>query len=299
MHLQPVVQSPQTVHATQIQPGVQPAATQVMVVHPSNQVQYQLHMSQGWTNPRLNTAQMAMTRQAWKSDKKVNGDRSGWNQEKVRLQQQYQLLYSEYQAALVQIQTLNLQHNELDRKLKIDQWKYQELNNKYMIGIQIEQNKYKALEKVHNETCIQLRNEKGKCNALNIKLEESSKKLMNEQEKFKVLTRIHAESKKILHNARQKREEVANVVDSKSKSINIKQIDAGTVILEEQPGESTLNGPVLDRGNVTSQTSRTTTHDSMQVNEAIALSERSNNLVVPPGFGGSTQISSQASGTME
>jgi len=301
MHLQPVVQSPQAVHTTQIQPGVQPSATQVMVVHPSNQVHYQLHMSQGWTNPRLNTAQMAMERQTWKSEKKVNGngDWSGWNQEKLRLQQQYQLLHSEYQAALVQIQTLTLKHKELDRKLKIDQWKYQELNNKYMIGIQIEQNKNKALSKVYNETCIQLRNEKGKCNALNIKLEESSKNLRNEQQKYKVLSRIHAETKKILHNIRQKRDEVAYVVDSKGKSVDMKQFDAGTVMLKEQPGESALNGPVLDRVNVTLQASRTTTHDSMQAKEAIAHSERSNHLIVPPGFGGSTQISSQASGTVE
>merc|ERR1719285_242541 len=271
-----------------------------MVVHPSNQVQYQLHMSQGWSNPQLNTAQVAMSRQAWKPDKRLNGngDRSGWNRENVRLQQQYQLLHSEYQAALVQIQTLTLQHKELDRRLKLDWWKYQELNNKYMIGIQIEQNKYNALSKVHNETCIQLRNEKGKCNALNIKLEESSKNLRNEQQKYKVLNRIHAETKKILQSVRQKRNEV-NVVDSKSKSIGMKQFDTGTAIMEEQPRESTLTGPVLESGNVALQASRTTTHDSMQANEAIAHSERSNHLIVPPGFGGSTQVSSQASGTVE
>merc|ERR1719285_800950 len=271
-----------------------------MVVHPSNQIQYQLRMNQaGWRNQQLNTAKMTMACQ-WKSDNKVqtDGDRSGWNQENVRLQQQYQLLHSEYQAALVQIQTLTLQHKELDRRLKLDWWKYQELNNKYMIGIQIEQNKYNALSKVHNETCIQLRNEKGKCNALNIKLEESSKNLRNEQQKYKVLNRIHVETKKILQSVRQKRNEV-NVVDSKSKSIGMKQFDTGTAIMEEQPRESTLTGPVLESGNVALQASRTTTHDSMQANEAIAHSERSNHLIVPPGFGGSTQVSSQASGTVE
>jgi len=168
-----------------------------------------------------------------------------------------------------------------------------------MIGIQAEQNKYSALSKVYNETCIQLRNEKGKCNALSIKLEESSKNLRNEQQKYNVLTRIHAETKKILHGVQQKRDEVAEDVNSKSKSSDMKQLNAGNVILEEQRGESTHNGGVLERVNVVFQESSVTPHYSMPANEAIAQSGKSNHLVVPPGFGGSTQVSAQAAVTVE
>merc|ERR550534_1906455 len=86
-----------------------------MVVHPSNQVQYQVQMNRaGWSNQQLNTAQMTMACQTWKSDNKVPTEMD-WcrlQQENVRLQQQYHLLQSEYQAALVQIQTLTLQQTE-------------------------------------------------------------------------------------------------------------------------------------------------------------------------------------------
>merc|ERR550534_2936260 len=211
LQLQPVMQPTPTFHSAQIQPTVQPNQTHVMVVHPSNQIQQQLYISQtGLTNPRSNTDRMKMACQAWKSDNKVQNDanRCRWQQEKVILQQQYQLLHAEYQTALVHIQTLTLQHQELDKKLKINHCKYQDLNNTYMITMQREQNK-------HNETCIQLRDEKGKCNALTIKLEESTKKLRNEQQKYGVLSRIHAETKKILQSARQKGNGVVKCIESK------------------------------------------------------------------------------------
>merc|ERR1719193_1751043 len=206
-----------------------------MVVHPTNQVQYQVHMNQaGWSNQQLNTAQMTMACQTWKSDKKLptDGDWCRWQQETVRLQQQYQLLHSEYQAALVQIQTLTLQHSELDKKLNMDQWKYQELNNKYQIAMQAQQNKYNVLSSMHTETSNQLRSEKGKCSALTIELEESTMNLKNEQRKYKVLSAIHAETKKTLHSIRQKRVEVGNAIESKSKSVSIQgQFDAVHQIL--------------------------------------------------------------------
>merc|ERR1719397_2272548 len=147
-----------------------------MVVHPSNQIQYQLRMNQaGWRNQQLNTAKMTMACQ-WKSDNKVqtDGDWCRWQQESVRLQQQYQLLHSEYKAALLHIQTLTLQ--------------YSELNNKYMIALQMEQNKYNVLSNMHTKTSNQLCIEQNKCNVLIVELEESTKNLKNEQQKYEELS---------------------------------------------------------------------------------------------------------------
>jgi len=302
MQLQPVVQPAHTLHATQIQRTAQPNPTQVMVVHPSNQVQYQLHMSQaGWTNPQFNTAQMTMARQTWKSDKKEQNDGGWclWQQERVRLQQQYQLLHSEYNAALVQIQNLTVQQEELGKKLKMEQWKYQELNNKYFIDMQTEQNKYDVLNNMHNETCIQLRDEKGKCNALSIKLEESSKNLKNEQQKYILLSRIHAETKKILHSLRQKRDEVVNDIDSKNKSIIDKdQYEAVSPILSRAQSVKS-NEPCSEHVPAGLHRSHSSTRDLMQAAGANAFSERINHLVVPPGFERRIRVSGQGVGKVE
>merc|ERR1719397_2426209 len=170
----------------------------------------------------------------WKSDNKVQTDGAWcrWQQESVRLHKQYQLLHSEYKAALLQIQTLSLQYSELDKKLKIDQWKYQELNNKYMIAIQIEQNKYNVLSNMHTETSNQLCIEQNKCNVLTVELEESTKNLKNEQQKYEELSALHAETKKTLHNMRQKDEQVLKVINSKNKSTSNKgQYDSKHQIL--------------------------------------------------------------------
>merc|ERR1719320_2224899 len=254
-----------------------------MVVHPSNQVQYQVQMNQaGWSNQQLNTAQMTMACQTWKSDKKVptDGDWCRWQQENVRLQQQDQLLHSEYQAALVQIQTLTLQQNELNKKLKMDQWKLQELHNKYMLAIQVEQNNYNVLRNVHTETSNQLRSEQGKCNALSIELEESKKNLKNEQQKYEVLSAIHAETKKNLHSIQQKRHDVGNAIDNTGKpASDIGKYDAVNPILpRELPVNPTLNE------NVPAGVSLSSTVDPIQSAGASASSEISNRLVIPPGF---------------
>merc|ERR1719397_132929 len=255
-----------------------------MVVHPSNQIQYQLHMNQaGWTNPQPNTAQMAMGFETWKPEKKVNTnvDWCRQNQEKVRLQQQYQLLHTEFEAALIQIQTLTLQHKELDKKLKMDQWKHQELNNKYVLDMQTEQSKYNALSNMHTETCIQLRNEKGSCNALSVKLEESKKSLKNEQQKYEVLSRIHAETKKILHSVRQKRDEVVTIVNKNSKVGDLDQYDAkNPTLLRERCVKSTPNKPYLEY----TPASNSITHDHIKVAAVKSYSERCSHLVSPPGF---------------
>jgi len=307
LQLQQVVQPTQAIHATQIRPACQPNQTQVMVVHPTNHGQHQLHMSQvGWTDPRLNTARMMKACQTWKSEKKVqnDADRCRWQQEKAILQQQYQLLHSEYQAALVHIQNLALQHGELDKKLKMDQCKYQELNKTYVISMQREQNKYNALNNMYNETCIQLRNEKGKCNALNIKLEESARKLSNEQLKYKVLNRIHAETKKILHSARQKGDDVAKFIESKNKSSG-DQDQYKTLSLNsssEQPVMSSLKDePYMEHVPVRVDGSQSSSHDPMKAEGEYAFCERSKHLVVPPGFerSSSTSASGPGAGNVE
>jgi len=296
IQLQPVVQAGQTVHAIQMQP----TQTQVMVVHPSKKVQYQLGMNQaGLSNQHIHTAQMTMAHR--KSDKKVHYDEDWcrWNQEKVRLQQGYQILRSEYQRAINQIQTLTLQSRDLDRKLKMEQWKYQELNNKYKIDMEKEQNKYNALSKVHTKTCILLRHENDKCKALRGKLEESSKNLKKERQKYKVLSNIHSDTKQMLDLFRQKGEDVVNftAVAVKNKFIaNEKHDVAKTVLLKERQGESRLK-PCLELVPAELSASHLSNHDPMRAAGEKSLSERSNHLVVPPGFEGSTLVSGQ--GTAE
>jgi len=303
IQLQPMVQSAHPVYANQLQPTVQPNPPQLTFVHPSNQVQHPLHMSQaGWMNPRLNTAEKKMACQTWKYEKKADNDGylGRWQQEKVRLHQQQQMLHSQYRAALVQIRTLTLQHIEMGKKFKIKQWKYQELNNKYVIDMQTEQNKYNVLRNLHSETCMQLRDEKGKCNDLSTKLEESSKNLKNEQQKYKVLSRIHAETKKILHSQWLKRNEVGNVIDRKNKSIIDNDHEVVNANLSKNLYvKSTLNGSCLEYAPVGLHGSHSSTHDPMQAAVANAFSERSNHLVVPPGFGRSTQVSGQCTGKAE
>jgi len=294
------VQAEQRVHAIQIQPTVQPTQTQVMVIHPSNKVQYQLGMNQaGLSDQHVHTAHMTMAHR--KSDKKVHYDEDWfrWNQEKVRLQQGYQILRSEYQNAINQIQTLTLQSKELDRKLTTDQWKYQELNNKYKIDMETEQNKYNALRKVHAKTCMQLRHENNKCKALRDELEKSSKNLKNERQKCEDLRKIHSDTKQILELFRQKGENVVNftAIDVKNKFIaNEKHDGVKTVLLKERPGESRLK-PCLEHVPAELSASHSSNHNPMRAAGENSLSERSNHLVVPPGFEGSTMALGQ--GTAE
>lgn len=296
MQFQPMVQPAQTVHASQIQPAMQPSQTQMMVVHPSNQIQYQLRMNQaGWRNQQLNTAKMTMACQ-WKSDNKVqtDGDWCRWQQECVRLQQQYQLLHSEYRAALVQIQTLTLHYSELDKKLKIEQWKNQELNNKYMIAIQMEQNKYNVLSNMHTETSNQLCIEQNKCNVLSVELEESTKNLKNEQQKYEELSALHAETKKTLHNMRQKDEEVGKVIDNKSNSASDKgQYDSKHQILSNDGlVKPILIEPHLEHLTV-GQRGSLSNIDPTDTTGGDTSTERESHLIIPPGFERCTQLSGQ------
>jgi len=294
LELQPVMQPTPTFHFAQTQPARQPNQTHVMVVHPSNQIQQQLYMSQAGL-PRLNTDRMKMGCQALRSDNKVQNDanRCRWQQEKVILQQQYQLLHAEYQTALVHIQTLTLQHKELDKKLKINQCKYQELNNTYVITMQREQNKYNALSNMYNETCIQLRDEKGRCNALTIKLEESTEKLRNEQQKYGVLSRMHTETKKFLHSARQKQNGVAECIESKNKSDGDKD-KYETVSLNlssERQVKPSLKETYFERAPVSGDETQSSTYNNVKAAGANKLCEGIKHLVVPPGFEMSTRVS--------
>jgi len=292
---QHVVKPSHTVHVTQLPSALLPSQGQIMVVHPSHQMQYQMHMNPaGWSNQQMNNAQMRMACQTWKSDKKVPKGVNMFRgqQENVRLQQQFELLHSEYQAALIQIQTLTLQHSELDKKLKIDQWKYWELNNKFMIAMQSEQSKYKVLSKIHSETSNQLHREQDKCNALSINLEESTKNLKNEQKKYKALSAIHAETKKNLRSMRQKRDEGGNVVGSKRKIESDKSgfemaHQIASIELSAQPVEYS---PIAPRWNISSTT------DCIQTTGGNISNERKNHLIIPPGFERCTRISGTSAG---
>jgi len=252
-------------------------------------------MSQaGLTNPRLNTDRMKMACQAWRSDKQVQNDanRCRWQQEKVILQQQYQLLQAEYQTALVHIQTLTLQHKELNEKLKINLCKYQELNNTYVISMQREQNKYNALSNLHNETCIQLRDEKDRCNALTIKLEESTKKLRNEQQKYGVLRSMHAQTKKFLHSAQQNRNGSVECIESKNKSIGDKDKyeTVGLNLPGERPVKPSLKETYFAHVPVSGDETVSSTYNTVKTAGANKLCEGIKLLVVPPGFERSTRV---------
>lgn len=242
----------------------------------------------GFTNQRLNTDRMKIGCQTWQSDHNVQNDanRCRWQQEKAILQQQYQLLHAEYQNAHVHIQNLALQHRELDKKLKINQFKYQELNNTYVISMQQEQNKYNALSNMHNETCIQLRDEKGKCSALTVKLEDSTKKLMREQKKYEVLVRIHTETKKILHSVRQKQNGVVQCIESKNESDCDKE-KYETVSLNssgERCVKTSLKETYMEYVSVSGDESQSSTHEPVEAAGANEFCEKSKHLVVPPGF---------------
>lgn len=304
IQVQPMVQQAHTGHASQIHPSVLPPQRQLMVVHPSNQVQYQMNMNQaGWRNQQMNTAQMTMAYQTWKADKSVPTDVNlyRWQQENVRLQQQYQLLHSEYTAALIQIQTLTLQHNELDKKLKIDQWKYRELNNKFMIAMQSEQGKYNVLSNMQTETSNQLHREQGKNNALSINLEESTKNLKNEQKKYRALSAKHAETKQTLELMRQKRDEEGEVFESKSKFESDKgEFKVGhQIVSRERPAKPMLEKSNLQDLPIAPRGSLSSTIDPIQINGGNATTERSNHLIIPPGFESCTRISGEGVGKLD
>jgi len=304
IQVQPMVQPAHSVHASQIQPTVLPSQRQLMVVRPSNQVQYQINMNQaGLRNQQLNTAQMTMAYQTWKADKRVPTDVNlfRWQQENVRLQQQYQLLHSEYQAALIQIQTLTLQHNELDKKLKIDQWKYQELNNKFMIAMQSEQSKYNVLSNIHTETSNQLHREQGKNNALSINLEESTKNLKYEQKKYEALSAKHAATQQTLELMRQKRDEEGKVFESKSKFESDKgELEVGHQIVSRER----LAKPILEKSHLQDLPiepcgSLSSTIDPLRITGGNASSERSNHLIIPPGFESCTRVAGEGIGKLK
>jgi len=299
VQLQPVMHPVHTVHSSQMQPVMQPSQTQLMVVHPSSHLQYQLQMNKaGWSNQQSNTAQMTMACQTLNSENKLPMDcnyvRS--QQENLRLQRQYQLLQSEYQAALIQMQTLTLQHTELDKKLKMDQRKYLELNNKYMIAMQSEQTKYNVLKNIHTETSNQLHREQGKCNALSVELEESRKSLKNEQLRYKFLTAVHAEAKKTLLSARQEHHEVrSSACESESKhasdkcNADVHQLSWKKPATKPNSKECNLElVPEHCHWNLSNAT------ENRETTGAKAFCKRRNGLVIPPGFESCTRVSTGA-----
>jgi len=291
MQLQPVVQPTQTVHPAQVHPVMQPSQAQVMVVHPPNTMHYQVQMNQaGWSNQQLNTAQMTMAYGMWKSDNKVPCE-SDWQrlqQEGALRQQQYQMLQTEYQAALSQIETLKVKLSELEKNLKIDQWKHQELNNKYIFAIQSEQNKYQILNNMHIATTNQLRAERCKYDAMSIELQESANNLENERRKYGVLNAMYAETKKNLLSVRQKQEKQVNENDKKNKSVNDQSSrNVECQIFSKERLENLHSGERSRHEHGTEDFVGTIagTNNPSQTSGVIPSSERGNHLVIPPpGF---------------
>jgi hypothetical protein len=295
---QPLVQPVQTVHASQLQPVVQPSQTQLFVVPPPNQGQYQILMNRtGYSNHQSNAAQMSMACQTWNSDQTLPTD-STWlhcQNETLRLKRQYQLLHSEYQSALIQIQTLTLQNTEIDKKLKMNQRNYLELNKKYINAIQLEQKKYIVLQSMHSETSNQLHREQCKWNALNIELEESTKNLKNEQQKYKFLNGVHDEAKKTLHSA-QRHNDVSSVLskcEGKHLSDKCKHNDTHLLLSKEKatmPNNIQYHSENIPEGSpwkVSTEDPRTKCGD-----KAFSGSSGSNNhLPIPPGFENFSRIS--------
>lgn len=281
--LQPMVPPSQTLLPNQIQPLMLPSETQITVIRPSNIVLNQLQMDreEGDTQ-HLNTAQMAFASQMWKPDKNLSSTGSclGLPQENLRCQQNYQLLHSDYQLALLQIQTLQIRQNLLDKKLWMDQLKYQKLHNKYMAAVQW-QNKYHVLSNMHTKTIKQLRNEQDKCNILSIELAETARSLENERRKCKFLNSIKVETNKNLSTGGKKHDKLVNANQNENQYTH-----------DERVYDSTRQISLKQRS--TSRTHSESCHQllrnfsgtlsPLQTKRAKASSGKSNHTVIPPGF---------------
>merc|ERR1719397_627097 len=69
----------------------------------------------------------------------------GFQQESAKLQQQLQILQSEYQNAMCQIRNLKLNKSGIDKKLEVELYKYNLLTKKFAEDVQNEQRKYNEL----------------------------------------------------------------------------------------------------------------------------------------------------------
>jgi len=289
--LQPMAPPSQTLLPNQIQPLMIPSETQITVIRPSNIVLNQLQMDreEGDTQ-QLNTAQMSFASQMWKSDINLssNGSCLGLAQESLRYQQNYQLLHSDYQSALLQIQTLQIRQNLLDKKLWMDELKYQKLHSKYLAAVQW-QNKYHVLSKMHTKTIKQLRLEQDKCNILSTELAETARSLENERRKTKCLNSINAESKN-LSTVGKKRDKLVNANQNENK-----------YTYNERAYNSVHQSSLKQRS--TSRTRSESCHQlvrnfsntisPVQSKRAKASNGKSNHTVIPPGFENCARVSAR------
>jgi len=283
IQLQQVVQA----HPSQMQPVFKPSQNPLMFVHPLNQMQYQSLMnSAGCDHQQVGKAQKTMAYQTCESQQKLltNSNIQFRQQESLRRLKQYQLLQSQYQAALVQIQTLKLQNSDLGKKLRLNKLKFQELNNWYMMSLQSEEKKFDMLSRLHAGTSHQLNTEQEKFNALSVELEKSTKNLQNEQEKVKVLTAINAETKKTLHLELLKYKKLVNISCSESKSSYRKDYVCQSLSKE---GPKKLGFSDANLQNVAEVSLENLSRTIAPINNNGANAMR-NDPIIPPGFESST-----------
>jgi len=290
--LQPMVPPSQTLLPNQIQPLMIPPETQITVIRPSNIVLNQLQMDreEGDTQ-QLNTAQMSFASQMWKSDINLssNGSCLGLAQESLRYQQNYQLLHSDYQSALLQIQTLQIRQNLLDKKLWMDELKYQKLHSKYLAAVQW-QNKYHVLSKMHTKTIKQLRHEQDKCNILSTELAETARNLENERQKCNFLNSINAETNKNLSTAGKKRDKLVNVNQNENKyTCNERPYNSAHPIYLKQRSTSPTHSESCHQ----LLTNFSDTISPLQTKRAKASNGKSNHTVIPPGFEKCARVSAR------
>lgn len=144
------------------------------------------------------TAQMTMACGVWQSAQQ----QAEWSfqQESAKLQQQFQILQTEYQNAMCQLRDLKLNKSGIEKKLEVEQYKFSLLNKKFADDVQNEQRKYEVLNAMHAETIKLLHSEKRKYNRLSEELENSKSDLDKEQRKNEVLKVLNNEVEKVLRS---------------------------------------------------------------------------------------------------
>jgi len=286
--LQPMVPPSQTLLHNQMIPS----ETQITVIHPSNIVLNQLQMDRREGNTQqLNSAQMSFASQMWQSDNNLssNGSCLGKSQESLRYQQDYQLLHSDYQVALLQIQALQIRQNLLDKKLWMDQLKYQKLHNKYLAAVQW-QNKYHVLSKMHTNTIKQLRQEQDKNNILSTELAETAKSLENERRKSKFLISINAETNKNLSTEGKKLDQLVNVNQNENKyTYDEREYNSERQISLKQRSTSSTHSESCHQ----LLRNFSNTISPLQTNRAKVSDGKSNHTVIPPGFENCARVSAR------
>jgi len=181
-------------HLVQAQPVVQ-------------QVNYQPQSGQpGYANTPIHspqmtipaqTSQMTMACGVWQSSQQAEWS---FQQESAKLQQQMQILQSEYQNAMCQIRNLKLNKSAIEKKLEVELYRFNLLTKKYAEDVQNEQSKYNVLNAMQTETIKLLQSEKLKYKRLSEELEISKSDLCKEKRKNEVLKDLNSEVEKVLRS---------------------------------------------------------------------------------------------------